>query len=328
MSKKIYLLTDYKEVFSNKHKSKPYRSGYDKKLLIKYFKKYGYATVFLKFTDINFEKYKWNNEIILYTSSEEIGGNYKDYIEDIVYALELSGAKVLPSYKYLRAHNNKVFMEILRQLFLPDHLFCNAVKHFGSLEDLIEKLSNSEISFPCVIKSSKGAQSKGVALARNKEELLKNAKKLSRTPNRLYEIRDKLRSYKMRGYRPESRHQKKFIVQPFIKGLSNDYKVLIYGNIYFVLLRKNRPNDFRASGSGLFSPCKKDQIPKGMLDDIENIFSKLDIPFLSVDYAFSDGKGYLLEMQAIHFGNSTKTIDQEEVYVQSVINYLKRDIND
>jgi len=48
-------------------------------------------------------------------------------------------------------------------------------------------------------------------------------------------------------------HRSKFIVQEFIPDLSNDWKVLVFWDKYYVLRRKNRPNDFRASGSGLFS---------------------------------------------------------------------------
>ena len=34
---KIYILTDYKNIFGSKHNATPYRSGMNKKLLKKYF---------------------------------------------------------------------------------------------------------------------------------------------------------------------------------------------------------------------------------------------------------------------------------------------------
>ena len=110
--KKIYLLTDYKGHFGSKHDAIPYRSGTDKNLLQKYFSEYGFKTVFLGFSEVDFRKMDFKNKYVLYTSSEDVGCHYKSYIEDIVYGLHLQGAQLIPGYKWLQAHNNKVFMEI------------------------------------------------------------------------------------------------------------------------------------------------------------------------------------------------------------------------
>ena len=112
----INIFSDYKNRFQSKCGSIPYRSGMDKSLLKKYFEKSGYTVKLYKFSDINFSTMNFKDQIVLYTSSEDIGFHYKSYIEDLILGLHLRGAIPIPDYKYLRANNNKVFMEILRKI--------------------------------------------------------------------------------------------------------------------------------------------------------------------------------------------------------------------
>ena len=345
MCQKLYLLTDYKNHFELKWRDIPYRSGYDHELLRKHFKDLVYDIVFIQYSDINFSSLSdWANRIVLYTSSEEIDYNYKDFIEDIIYGLELAGAHVIPYYKFLKANNNKVFMEMLRGILYHDNISGIRSKAFGTVEELIRAISKDEIKFPCVIKAAKGAQSKGVALASSRNQLIKKAKRISRTPHIFRELKDWGRTFKIPGYKNESRFQKKFIVQDLISNLNNDWKVLVYAERYYILRRNNRPDDFRASGSGLFVPDKKAEFPMHMLDYVENIFNFADVPNLSIDFAYDGVNGYILEIQAIHFGKSTTyfcanycmrregewcwqakdSYEQEKLYVMSIDWYLKR----
>ena len=139
----------------------------------------------------------------------------------------------------------------------------------------------------------------------------------------------------------ESRYRRKFIVQTFIEGLSNDWKVLVYGNRYYALCRSTRKNDFRASGSGMLE--YREDIPEPVLDFAGKIYQYLDVPNASLDIAFDGEKVYLIEFQCISFG--THTLDtspfyfqrdesgwkcvhgeseMEQVYVESVARYLYR----
>jgi hypothetical protein len=80
-----------------------------------------------------------------------------------------------------------------------------------------------------------------------------------------------------------------------------------------------------------------------MLDFIRKFFLKLDVPNLSVDFAYDGENGYIFEFQGIYFGTSThykskdyyefvdgswflkeNILDQEQVYVDSIVEYLKR----
>jgi glutathione synthase/RimK-type ligase-like ATP-grasp enzyme len=341
--KSITLLTDYKGYFGYKWKATPIYSGYNLELLKQYFNKYGYAPEFIRLADVNFSQADWHNKLIHYTSSQDYGDNYKGYIEDIIYGLELNGAHVVPGYKYLRAHNNKVFMEILRDQILGYEFSGLQSQHFGTLEEIEKSANNNLIQYPCIIKSAMGAMSSGVALARDLSDLIRKAKQLSRTPHLHYELRDWTYTWRYDGYQRESRFQKKFIIQNFIPGLANDWKVLIYGDQFYVLKRHVRPNDFRASGSHVdYYSGIEAGFPEQMLEFAAEVYRKLDVPQLSIDVGFDGSRGYVFEFQALNFGASTqyisneyftrernwttkkKAFDQEEAYVWALVHYFER----
>ena len=342
---KIYALTDYKNQFGSKWKSHPYRSGFDKTLLSKYFEKYGYEVEFIQLKDVEFEKSFWEGRVAIYTSSEDVGLNYKSYIEDIVFGLERLGAKVVPAYDFLRANNNKIYMEILREQLLGEKLSGNKSSYYGTLEELMVDVENEKIAYPCVIKKSAGAMSRGVFLAKNKMELIKYAKAISRSPHYLAELKELVRKKKHDGYKAESKYQHKFIIQPFIPKLKNDWKILVYGDHYYILKRGIKSNDFRASGSHHnYKAGSQSEFPVDLLDDVEQIYNKLDIPHLSLDFAYDGSSHYVHEIQAVHFGTSTielcedyftkdsnnkwiaekKQFDQEEEYVRGLVKYFER----
>jgi len=340
---KIIALTDYKNNFGSKYKAQPYRSGFDKELIKTNFNKRGYEVEFIRMKEVDFND-DWKNKIVIYTSSEEIGLNYKSFIEDVVFGLERAGAFIIPRYDLLRAHSNKVYMEILRERLLGEKVSGNKSLLYGTLEELIIDIKREKIKYPCVIKASAGAMSRGVFLANNNNELEKSARKLSRSPHYISELKDILRSKKHNGYQMVSKYQNKFIIQKFIPELKNDWKVLVYGNRYYVLNRGIKQNDFRASGSHYnYRAGSKSGITELMLDSIKVIFEKLDVPHLSLDFAF-DGKSNIIhEFQAIYFGTSTidfsddlfvfengrweiqkKKLNLEEEYVWGVVKYLEK----
>lgn len=337
--KTITLLTDYLGHFESKFTAIPYRSGMDISLLKKYFGERDFHINIQGFADIDFRKNSYKNEVFLYTSSEDSGSFYKSYIEDIILGLTLSGAYILPDFKYLRANNNKVFMEILRDLAVKSIFKNISSYHFGVIEELLDRMNKFEnIS---VVKSSAGAMSSGVLLSHNKGDLIKKGKKISKTINLLRELKELVRKVKHKNYIRESRHRKKFVVQNLIPDLTNDWKILIYGRKYFVLNRQNRENDFRASGSGRLS--FKKEIPDGILDFAKSVYEELDVPNLSIDVGFANNQFYLFEFQALYFGTYTvvyspfyfrqinnlwKIIEEksilEKVYAESICDYLAK----
>ena len=230
----------------------------------------------------------------------------KDFIEDIVFGLHLKGAKVLPDYRFLRANNNKVFMEILRDLADNSVIKNIESRKFGTVSELNSRATEGEF----VIKPAAGAMSQGVLLSKSKQDLIHKAKKLSRTRYLWAELWDLKNKIKHKGFKTDSLYRKKFIVQEFIPGLDRDWKLLIYGDRYYILERKTRKNDFRASGSGMFSFTK--DLPEGILDFGMEVFKAMRVPHLSMDIAYDGKSFYLLEFQAVYFG--TKTLENSEFY--------------
>lgn len=339
--RKIILLTDYQGRFSSKMPTVPYMSGMDKDLLKNEFIKRGCTVEYLNYPDLDFRNGDYKKAFVLYTSSEDDDLFYKSYIEDIIFGLELQGAYTIPSFKYLKAHHNKVFMEILRDQSNLQKIKNIKSLYFGTFEDL----SNYKglLEFPGVFKSAQGSTSTGVRKINSKREAAKYAKHFSRTRNIKYELWDLGRSFKYKAYKRESLFRRKFVLQNFIMNLDKDWKVLIFGNKYFILERRVRENDFRASGSGLFRFTAN--IPDGILDYAKEFYESENVPFLSMDIGFDGNSFYLMEFQALYFGTVTlqkspfyfenedikwnivhETSVLENVFAEAVVNYINTKI--
>jgi hypothetical protein len=305
---RIFLITDYQGRFGTKYTAVPYRSGMDKDILKKEFLAFKIEPVFLPASEVHCLDESVKDKIFLYSSSEDRGGYYKSFIEDVVLALECKGAIVVPGFKFLRAHNNKLLIELLRTEWgtaTGDSIrsYC-----FGSMEEFGN--FRRSFDFPVVIKKSEGYKSRGVYLARSERELKKIIRHLTSTFNGFDNLKDLLRMYIHKGFKGESQHRKKVLLQSYVSGLRNDWKVLIYGNKYYPLLRETRVNDFRASGSGLLSFPR--ELPEGLLDFTEGIVKYFNVPQLSADIGYDGTRYYVFELQFVYFG--TYTIEHSRFY--------------
>jgi glutathione synthase/RimK-type ligase-like ATP-grasp enzyme len=339
----ITLITDFYGAFLTKVPSNPYNSGFDLTLLGQFFEKQGIHLTIKKYSDFQFFE-NYSNKLIIYTSIEDPGGNYRSYIDDVLYGLEQSGAILLPEYKYFKAHENKVFMEILRNIIFKEDTGMTSYK-LGSYSDF--ETFPVDLKFPVVVKKSSGSASKGVYLTESKRILDKTLKRISNTCDYRSLLMDfflvqKKRIRQIKYINRYSLFRKKFILQNFINDLPNDYKVLIFGSRYYVLKRYNRDNDFRASGSGKFVTSDEFKVSDGLLDSCERWFNNFNVPCASFDVACKDNRYYLLEFQFVSFGTYTQTsaksynsknkdnkwenfnklISLEEVYADSIAEYL------
>lgn len=334
----IYVLVDYKNRFGSKKNDVPYRSGMDRLRLAECARQLGFELRYVAFADLDFRKLPFGAAPILYMSSEDHSLLYKDYIEDVLLGLHLKGFWLVPSFYFFRAHHNKVFMEILRDLIGGDEIKNIRSKGFGTYEEFERRLE--EISGPVVLKAAASVMSGGVVLARDAAAKRRIARRLSASRNLWVDLWDIGRWIRRRGYVRDSRHRRKFIAQTFVEGLGNDWKVLIYGKRAFVLKRENRPGDFRASGSGRF--IFEREIPPGMLDYAKRVADAFDVPQLSLDIGYQDGEFFLLEFQALHFGTTTLVLspfhfektaqgswmtvegpaELEQVFAESIIDYV------
>jgi glutathione synthase/RimK-type ligase-like ATP-grasp enzyme len=236
-------------------------------------------------------------------------------------------------------------MEILRNILFKNNKDMITYK-FGGYSDFIN--FQQQLNYPVIVKKSSGSASKGVYLSKSKEALKKLIKKISNTNDYRSQIIDFLFAQKKRINNIQyinrvTLFRKKFIIQNFIEGIPNDYKVLIFDNKYYVLKRFNRNDDFRASGSGKFVKSVEFEVPGELLNSCNNWFKTFDVPCASFDVAFKDNKYYLIEFQFVSFGTYTQTsakrfyidnhnqweiseklIPLEEVYADSIIKYLRR----
>ena len=293
VSKNIFLLIDYRDMFYSS--TREVAGSMDILKLQKLFEQAGYCVFVERFSDVDFSSNKYRGSYVLYQSSEDPDLRYKSYIEDILLGLSLIGAVLVPRFELFRAHHNKVFMEILRIISNIDNDNVVHSQVYGTLEDL-----DPSVRYPAIVKPSAGSRSKDILLVNNDRDLANAARFVSRSYSTL-NLRRSIKSFFLRtGYKAISQHRNKFVVQDYIDELKGDYKVLIYGDRYFVLERENRVNDFRASGSGLLK--FPEETPKEILSYASEIYSRCDTPFASLDIAMKEAQCFLLEFQFVSFG--------------------------
>lgn len=301
----------------------------------------GVTVEILRFPEVDLRRRSFAGLPVLYQSSEDRGSLYKGYIEDIVLGLTLQGAVPVPRFECLRAHHNKVFMEILRDV--SDDLGLQAVgsRSFGTLEDYEHYHEKTDAAQ--VIKSAEGSSSLGVALLDDVGARHRLPRRLSRSYHLIDSAKNRAKIFLRPWYAAKSNHRRKFIVQDFVPELAGDFKVLVYWDRYYVLQRGNRKNDFRASGSGLFEYRR--ELPDGLLDFVKAVFRGFEVPCISIDLAWTGSEFIPLEFQFVTFGSYTlvhspfyfvaaesgngwtvveEPSQLEEVFARSVVAFLRQ----
>lgn len=232
-------------------------------------------------------------DIIIYTSSPN--SSIRTYLKDKLFYFQNTNL-LIPSYELLMAHENKGFQEVMKKR-----------KDFGNLKgSYIFDLEDQTIPFPKILKTTTGAGSSGVFLIKGKKDISNIKNKLLKTNIKRKIIASqrklKLKPSEFSLYKYNKKKFKLFVEQDFIPNLKHDFKVLVFGDRYFVLKRSVRKNDFRASGSGKFEFIEP---PKEVLNFAKQISDVLDNPYLSLDIAQSEKGCHLIEFQATNFGPYT-----------------------
>lgn len=345
---KILIILDYREYL---RQGMDFNSSIDIKKVKKVLVDNGYDVTIVKYDDLvnKMDLTEIKDYNIIYCSSQrEI---YKSYIDDILYSLSKKN-RLVPSYDIFKAHENKAYQEIYK-------LECGikSLKAY-SFANYVEFLQYKEqITYPAVLKSLTGAGSLGVYKVNSAEDTLKLIKKINKKEATLNNIKSDIlfntkellvkTVYKNKknvtffeNYRKEDPYFGRYIIQQFVPNLESDYKVLVFGDKYYVLNRKVRENDFRASGSGKLEFI---EAPTEVLDFAKECYEKLDVPFVSLDICIDENnKCYLIEYQGTHFGPYTLIYseyyyvfarkwnkikcksDLAEEYATSVVNYIKK----
>lgn len=311
------IVTDENFLFSP---SSRFPGGLDVKALVNLFAENGCTPQVNTLSGINWEE-NFTGVTVLYPYSKTSGLFYKGYIEDVLLRLLYKGAVLVPDFKYFRAHQNKVFMEFLRADFKQKALKTLCSLCFGSPQGLLHRID--EITFPVVLKLPVGSHSRGVFFLDSKAQLIETVNKTT-----TIHLQDFLSNEN-----PGISH--KFIVQPFINGLSGDYSVLIFGQKYYV---KYRP---LPEGTHSF-PLLNNEVVK-ILDFAKLTFEELNCPAVCADIAFDGQQCHLIEFHCFplssnhvvkaggyfinadtHWQYCTGSSTREEIYAEAVMMFLTR----
>lgn len=241
----------------------------------------------------------WKDRLVVYQSAEDPNLEYRAFVEDVVLGLEVANARLLPRFRHLRAHHNKVFGELLSKALCDATVRRPVTDCYGCFEEF----DAARCRLPAVVKTATGAGSSGVGLASTIDEVRRLAARASCSRGVWNGVKEHLKRRLRNGYIPYSTHRQRFIVQAFLPGLEGDYKILCYGSRLYVLERMTREGDFRASGSGRFSwPKEPDD---RLLSYASELRAAFDVPCCSLDVANTSDGLQLLEAQFVDFGPLT-----------------------
>jgi glutathione synthase/RimK-type ligase-like ATP-grasp enzyme len=331
--KSIYILLDYLHTYGSRYDT---NKGFNLDRIKKLFNEFGFNVIYKKFTEVNFRSENYQNEFVLYQSSEDTLARYNSFIEDILFGINIQGGILIPKFEYFRAHDNKIFMEILRDLSLNKQIKNITSKYFGTYEEYFERMGELKINQSYVIKSAKGSGSLGVALINDEKSRIEIPKKLSASNDyipfwhNLYKltlqpfylpVKNIFVKRKKYDLLPISSFRNKFLIQNYITDIKNDYKILIFNDKYYVLFRNNRKGDFRASGSGNFIWIE--EVSERLLDYAKEVFDSFKVPFASFDICYDENDCYLFEMQFIMFGSLT--MEESKFYFKKTENGWTKD---
>lgn len=303
LAMRVALLTDYRGCFWSSMANMSTKTTMNVSAVKNRLEREGLAVRVIAPQDIRIGE-SWAGEAVALTSAEDTGLAYKSYLEDVILFLEAMGAHTVPAGIVMRAHHNKVLMELLRRRWVPDDPMTEVTHVFGTLEQMEDSIEDIEL--PAFVKGAAGAGSETVALAHSAADLRRLAARASRTEPRSHQAKLWLKERLRPGFSAPSSHRSKFIVQTQIAGLSGDFKVLKYGTEYFAVRRSNRPGDPRASGGGrLDFQIERYVDPSALLSFAADFADRIPSPFLSMDVALGRDGFFILEYQGLYFGPMT-----------------------
>lgn len=220
----------------------------------------------------------------------------------ITLALEQRGIVVFPSHQTSWHYDDKV-----AQQYLLDQLGAPAIPWsvFWSKDKAVVWAKSAQ--YPKVFKLRRGAGSLNVVLVRSESQALKlinkafgsGFKPFSRHINDFSvkktrflkttgfsEKLKKLKTFIIKTYLTNKYMQREkgyFYIQEFLPGNSHDTRVTVIGDRAFCFTRNNRPNDFRASGSGSID-YDQSRIEKKCIEIAFSVARKLGSQSMAFDF--------------------------------------------
>ena len=248
-------------------------------------------------------------------------GSEKDLslMQTILPELERQGVKCLPNFNTAYHCGDKSRLSSFYK--------ANGIKHpgthiFWELQHVEYAIDQGLVSFPTIAKLRRGAASTNVIKVGTKKQLLRLANVMFSkgirpgmleeaafgnfqvggllssflvNPNKsnLKKLRHKLHYIRVNDYREIE--SSCLIVQDFCPNNDFDTRVTVIGNRAFAFRRFNRPNDFRASGSGLID-YNIQEIDMQMVEMAFEISEKFQFQTMAYDFIYdANGKPSVLE---------------------------------
>lgn len=275
-------------------------------------------------------------------------GNY--VLQDMLFArsilksAERMGLKVFPDDNTSWHFDDKVAqMYLLQSIGAPIPKFWV----FYSCDEAQQWLER-ECKFPIIAKLRTGSGSNNVRLIKNHSEGLAYIKRsfskgFSPKPSIFFKTKSNIQSSKnweifkkrfnripdffqtMRNAKNFSNEKGYVFFQEFIFNDGFDIKLVVTGDKASYVCRRNRQNDFRASGSGdlFYDPSL---ISKNMINNSFNISKLLNFQCMGFDYLYDikAKKEMILEMS---YGFSYQSIQNAEGYWNSLADWVNKPIN-
>jgi len=269
--------------------------------------------------------------------------NPKDvlFAKQLIYSLDISGFSVFPDSRTCWHFDDKVgqkyLLEAVRAPLVPSYVFYNR-------EEAYEWCKNA--GFPKVFKLRSGAGASNVKLVTDEVSAKKCIKKAFGRGFRQYDpisnLQERWRKYRLGktgetdiikafarlGYPTEHEYvagrEKGYVYfQDFIP--ENDYDIrvnIIYGKASAVR-RKVRPNDFRASGSGIID-YDMSKVPVEAIEIAFNLTKKLKFQSMAYDFVMDGNKPKIVELS---YGFGFLPTDFKAGYWDSDLNFHEGEFN-
>jgi glutathione synthase/RimK-type ligase-like ATP-grasp enzyme len=248
-----------------------------------------------------------------YRGTEEDLALMQAYLPEI----ERKGVKTLPNFNNVYHCGDKLR---LAAFFEANKIPSPKTYAAFSSEEVDQWVKHYQGNYPVVVKTRKGFGSRNVALAENPSQLKKLASILfargvrdgsidvimkghlktnlailrSYTNKKLIEYK----RYVVNNFLKRSTviENTCLIIQEFLPNNSYDTRITVIGNRAFAFMRENRPNDFRASGSGSII-YDQDKIDENFIKIAFDISSKFKFQTMAYDFIYDNKQNpVLIEM--------------------------------
>jgi glutathione synthase/RimK-type ligase-like ATP-grasp enzyme len=265
-------------------------------------------------------------EIVIWKPNH-MGAESAAYFKEKIYFLEKHlGKVVIPNFNTVWHFESKVAQKYVFEKFAIPAPRTIATFDY---QDALDRLQ--QFAFPVVFKESTGAGSSNVRLVETCAKAKSILKRIFYKQVVGLEIKKKgnffgklslsyLRLWcEWNNLTPKPKlNQPVAYWQEFIPGNSGDLRITVIGNKYaFGFWRKNRPNDFRASGSGLLDYSTP--IPDAVMRYCISISDKLAFDSMAYDVLFFEDDFKIVEMS---FGYMDTAIYRAAGYYELVDNKL------